>query len=92
MFFPLYSKDVANFHRPKALWYPHDIQIALKEQGKLSTQGPMRIIIKSLGGKGSKFHADAEETVSYVKAKASKKLGCNLSFQYVYSIHICFMY
>ncbi|XP_004288581.1 PREDICTED: transcription initiation factor TFIID subunit 1 isoform X1 [Fragaria vesca subsp. vesca] len=70
----LSNKDVANFHRPKALWYPHDIQIALKEQGKLSTQGPMRIIIKSLGGKGSKFHADAEETVSYVKAKASKKL------------------
>ncbi|XP_024189416.1 transcription initiation factor TFIID subunit 1 isoform X3 [Rosa chinensis] len=70
----LSNKDLANFHRPKALWYPHDIQIAVKEQGKLSTQGPMRIIIKSLGGKGSKVHVGAEETVSCVKAKASKKL------------------
>ncbi|XP_050374136.1 transcription initiation factor TFIID subunit 1 isoform X2 [Argentina anserina] len=70
----LNNKDVANFHRPKALWYPHDIHIAVKEQGKLSTQGPMRIIIKSLGGRGSKVHVNAEETVAYVTAKASKKL------------------
>lgn len=38
-------------------------------------QGPMKIIMKSLGGKGSKLHVDAEETVASVKAKASKKLG-----------------
>lgn len=69
------SKDIANFHRPKALWYPHDIEMAVKEQGKLPTQGPMKIILKSLGGKGSKLHVDAEETVSSVKLKASKKLG-----------------
>jgi len=50
--------------------------VAVKEQGKLPTQGPMKIIIKSLGGKGSKLHVDAEETLSSVKAKASKKLGC----------------
>lgn len=70
----LSNKDIANFHRPKALWYPHDNEVALKEQGQLTTQGPMKIILKSLGGKGSKLHVDAEETVSSVKAKASKKL------------------
>ena len=70
------SKDIANFHRPKALWYPHDNEVAVKQQGKLPTQGPMKIIIKSLGGKGSKLHVDSEETLSTVKAKASKKLGC----------------
>ncbi|XP_048320422.2 transcription initiation factor TFIID subunit 1 isoform X2 [Ziziphus jujuba] len=70
----LSNKDVANFHRPKALWYPHDNEVAVKEQGKLPTLGPMKIIIKSLGGKGSKLHVDAEETISSVKAKASKKL------------------
>lgn len=70
----LSNKDIANFHRPKALWYPHDNEVVLKEQGKLPTQGPMKIILKSLGGKGSKLHVDAEETISSVKAKASKKL------------------
>lgn len=85
------SKDLAHFHRPKALWYPHDNEVAVKEQKKLPTQGPMKIILKSLGGKGSKLHVDAEETVSSVKAKASKKLGgnlssvCDLSF-----LHNCF--
>ncbi|KAG8650399.1 transcription initiation factor TFIID subunit 1 isoform X2 [Manihot esculenta] len=70
----LSNKDLAHFHRPKALWYPHDNEVAVKEQKKLPTQGPMKIILKSLGGKGSKLHVDAEETVSSVKAKASKKL------------------
>lgn len=70
----LSNKDLANFHRPKALWYPHDNEVAAKEQGKLSTHGPMKIIMKSMGGKGSKLHVNAEETVSSVKAKASKKL------------------
>ncbi|XP_017241541.1 transcription initiation factor TFIID subunit 1 isoform X2 [Daucus carota subsp. sativus] len=70
----LSNKDIANFHRPKALWYPHDNEVVLKEQGKLPTQGSMKIILKSLGGKGSKLHVDAEETIASVKAKASKKL------------------
>ncbi|KAJ7943953.1 Transcription initiation factor TFIID subunit 1 [Quillaja saponaria] len=35
---------------------------------------PVKIIMKSLGGRGSKLHVDAEETISSVKAKASKKL------------------
>ncbi|WVZ09636.1 hypothetical protein V8G54_014166 [Vigna mungo] len=77
----LSNKDIANFHRPKALWYPHDNEVAVKEQGKLPTQGPMKIIIKSLGGKGSKLHVDTEETLSTVKAKASKKLGRELEDQ-----------
>ncbi|XP_047333970.1 transcription initiation factor TFIID subunit 1 [Impatiens glandulifera] len=70
----LSNKDIANFHRPRSLWYPHDNEVVVKEQAKLSTQGPMKIILKSLGGKGSKLHVNAEETVSSVKAKASKKL------------------
>ncbi|KAJ6741047.1 hypothetical protein OIU79_001049 [Salix purpurea] len=70
----LSNKDLANFHRPKALWYPHDHELAVKERGKLPTAGPMKIILKSLGGKGSKVHVDAEENISSVKAKASKKL------------------
>lgn len=55
--------------------------MALKEQEKLPTQGPMKVILKSLGGKGSKLHVDAEETILSVKAKASKKLG-QFSFSY----------
>ncbi|KAL8107678.1 transcription initiation factor TFIID subunit 1-like [Apium graveolens] len=70
----LSNKDIANFHRPKALWYPHDNEVVLKEQGILPMQGSMKIILKSLGGKGSKLHVDAEETIFSVKAKASKKL------------------
>ncbi|KAL6206826.1 hypothetical protein ACLB2K_024072 [Fragaria x ananassa] len=49
----LSNKEVANFHRPKALWYPCDNEKAVKSLGKLPTQGPMKIIIKSLGGKGN---------------------------------------
>ncbi|MED6142970.1 hypothetical protein PIB30_002256 [Stylosanthes scabra] len=70
----LSNKDIANFHRPKALWYPHDSEVVVKEQRKLSTQGPMKVIMKSLGGKGTKLHVDAEETLASVKAKAAKKL------------------
>ncbi|KAL9679853.1 hypothetical protein QQ045_017724 [Rhodiola kirilowii] len=67
-------KDIANFHRPKAVWYPHVNEVVIKEQEKLSTQGPMKIILKSLGGKGTKLHVDTQETTFSVKAKASKKL------------------
>ncbi|KAL6201244.1 hypothetical protein ACLB2K_024959 [Fragaria x ananassa] len=70
----LSNKEVANFHRPKALWYPCDNEKAVKSLGKLPTQGPMKIIIQSLGGKGSKLYVDHEETVFSVKAKSSKKL------------------
>lgn len=75
----LSNKDLAHFHRPKSLWYPHDIEVAVKKQGKLPIQGPMKVILKSLGGKGSKLHVDAEETVSSVKVKASKKLDFKLT-------------
>ncbi|KAG2317599.1 hypothetical protein Bca52824_020721 [Brassica carinata] len=70
----LSNKDIANFHRPKALWYPHDNELAIKQQGKLLSQGSMQIVVKSLGGKGSKIHVGIEESVSYLKAKASRKL------------------
>ncbi|PHT96896.1 Transcription initiation factor TFIID subunit 1 [Capsicum chinense] len=75
----LSNKDIANFHRSRALWYPHDNEVVLKEQRKLPTQGPMKIILKSLGGKGSKLHVAAEETISSLKSKASKKLDFKLS-------------
>lgn len=74
----LSNKDIAYFHRPKAVWYPHDIEVALKEQGKLPLHGPMKILLKSLGGKGTKLHVDAEETVQSVKEKASRKLDFKL--------------
>lgn len=35
----------------------------------------MKIILMSMGGKGSKLHVAAEETLASVKVKASKKLG-----------------
>lgn len=70
----LSNKELANFHRPKALWYPHDNEMTVRELQKLPTQGPMKIILKSLGGKGSKHIVDPEETVSSIMAKASKKL------------------
>ncbi|KAJ4867252.1 Transcription initiation factor TFIID subunit 1 [Raphanus sativus] len=71
----LSNKDIANFHRPKAVWYPHDNELAIKQQGKLPSRGgSMKIVIKSLGGKGSKLHVGIEESVSSLKAKASKKL------------------
>ncbi|KAL1212995.1 Transcription initiation factor TFIID subunit 1 [Cardamine amara subsp. amara] len=70
----LSNKDIANFHRPKALWYPHDNELAIKQQGKLPTRGSMKIVVKSLGGKGSKLHVGIEESVSSLKAKASRKL------------------
>ncbi|KAJ9535091.1 LOW QUALITY PROTEIN: hypothetical protein OSB04_un001833 [Centaurea solstitialis] len=70
----LSNKDIAYFHRPKALWYPHDNVVALKEQGKLLTKGSMKVVLKSLGGKGSKLHVDAEETILSLKGKATKKL------------------
>jgi hypothetical protein len=54
--------------------------VVVKQQGKLPTQGSMKVIMKSLGGKGCKLHVGAEETLSSVKAKASKKLGCQFFF------------
>lgn len=66
---------MANFHRPKSIWYPHDNEVAAKKQGKLVAQGPMKIILKCMGGKGSKLHVAAEEILASVKVKASKKLG-----------------
>jgi transcription initiation factor TFIID subunit 1 len=73
----LSNKDLANFHRPKAIWYPHHNEVAAKEQGRLAAKGPMNIILKTLGGKGSKLHVDASETLQILKVKVAKKLGGN---------------
>ncbi|RAL44831.1 hypothetical protein DM860_003590 [Cuscuta australis] len=75
----LSNKDISNFHRPRALWYPHDNEVVRNGQWRLSTQGSMKVILKSLGGKGSKLHVDFEETVSSLKTRASKKLDFKLS-------------
>ncbi|KAI5054933.1 hypothetical protein GOP47_0030078 [Adiantum capillus-veneris] len=69
----LANKDLANFHRPKAIWYPHHNEVAAKEQGKLSVSGPMKVILKTMGGKGSKLNVDASESLESVKAKLLKK-------------------
>ncbi|XP_024386328.1 transcription initiation factor TFIID subunit 1 isoform X4 [Physcomitrium patens] len=71
----LSNKDLANFHRPKAVWYPHHNEVAAKEQGKLAARGSMKVIVKTLGGKGSKLTVDASETLDVLKAKTAKKLG-----------------
>lgn len=76
----LSNKDIANFHRPRAFWYPHDNVVIVKAQGMICTSGPIKVIITSLGGgKGIKLHVDAEETLSAVKSRASKKLDFKLS-------------
>lgn len=73
--YSLCSKDLANFHRPKAVWYPHHNEVAAKEQGILSVSGPMKIILKTMGGKGSRLIVDASETLESVKIKAARKFG-----------------
>lgn len=71
----LTNKDLANFHRPKAIWYPHHNEVAAKEQGELSVKGPMKVILKTMGGKGSKLYVDASEMLDAVKMKSTKKFG-----------------
>ncbi|XP_021774841.1 transcription initiation factor TFIID subunit 1-like isoform X1 [Chenopodium quinoa] len=75
----LSNKDIANFHRPKATWYPHVSELAVKELERLPVQGPMKVLLKSLGGKGCKINVDAEENISSLKSKASKKLDFKLT-------------
>uniref|UniRef100_A0A803KTP6 Transcription initiation factor TFIID subunit 1 n=1 Tax=Chenopodium quinoa TaxID=63459 RepID=A0A803KTP6_CHEQI len=75
----LSNKDIANFHRPKATWYPHVSELAVKELERLPLQGPMKVLLKSLGGKGCKINVDAEENISSLKSKASKKLDFKLT-------------
>lgn len=68
------------------MWYPHHNEVAAKEQGKLAARGPMKVIVKTLGGKGSKLTIDASETLDNLKAKAAKKLGGRYSFWPVFLI------
>jgi transcription initiation factor TFIID subunit 1 len=71
----LCSKEVANFHRPKAKWYPHENKIAAELQGATCSHGKMTAILMTLAGKGIKILVNAEDTPVSVKLKASKKLG-----------------
>ncbi|XP_008806233.2 LOW QUALITY PROTEIN: transcription initiation factor TFIID subunit 1 [Phoenix dactylifera] len=77
----LSNKELANFHRPKALWYPHHNKVAAMIQGAPCTHGPMKIILMSMGGKGkgTKLTVNAEETLLSFKQRASKKLDFKLS-------------
>ncbi|GKD73615.1 transcription initiation factor TFIID subunit 1-like protein isoform X1 [Tanacetum coccineum] len=43
------NKDLAYFHRPKALWHPHENVAALEEQGALLTRGSMKVVLMSFG-------------------------------------------
>ncbi|TVU48820.1 hypothetical protein EJB05_00098 [Eragrostis curvula] len=70
----LSNKEIANFHRPKSKWYPHENKIAAQLQGPACNHGRMTVILMTLGGKGLKFVVNAEETPVFVKTKASKKL------------------
>ncbi|XP_006657187.1 transcription initiation factor TFIID subunit 1 isoform X2 [Oryza brachyantha] len=67
-------KEIANFHRPKAKWYPHENKLTARFQGDECSHGPMTAVVMTLGGKGVKFLVNAEETPLSVKSKASKKL------------------
>ncbi|XP_062178664.1 transcription initiation factor TFIID subunit 1-like isoform X2 [Phragmites australis] len=70
----LSNKEIANFHRPKAKWYPHENKIAAQLQGAVRSHGRMTAILMTLGGKGFKLLVNAEETPVSVISKASKKL------------------
>ncbi|CAA6659835.1 unnamed protein product [Spirodela intermedia] len=62
----LSNKDMANFHRPKALWYPHENEFVTKIEGVPYTQGPINIILKSLGGKEPNFKPSEKVKVFYM--------------------------
>uniref|UniRef100_A0A452XC77 Ubiquitin-like domain-containing protein n=1 Tax=Aegilops tauschii subsp. strangulata TaxID=200361 RepID=A0A452XC77_AEGTS len=66
--------EIANFHRPKAKWYPHENKLAVELQGAACSHGSMTVIVMTLGGKAVKLLVNAEETPLSVKSKASKKL------------------
>ncbi|CAD6336096.1 unnamed protein product [Miscanthus lutarioriparius] len=69
----LSNKEIANFHRPRAKWYPHENKIAAQLQGTACSHGRMAALLMSLGGKGVKILVNAEDTPVSVKLKASKK-------------------
>jgi hypothetical protein len=69
------SKEIVNFHRPKAKWYPHENKLAAQLQGVACNQGRMTVILMTLGGKGVKLVFNVDETPVSVKLKVSKKLG-----------------
>nr|TKW29245.1 hypothetical protein SEVIR_3G383800v2 [Setaria viridis] len=70
----LSNKEIVNFHRPKAKWYPHENKLAAQLQGVASSHGRMTAILMTLGRKGFKLVFNADETPVSVKLKVSKKL------------------
>lgn len=75
----LSTREIAHFHRPKSTWYPRENVYASKLQGGLCTQGPIKIILKSLGGKHMKLHMDAGEAGFFIKSKIAQKLDFKLT-------------
>ncbi|CAL4891391.1 unnamed protein product [Urochloa decumbens] len=75
----LSNKEIVNFHRPKAKWYPHENKIAAQLQGAAFSYGQMTAVLMTLGGKGFKLVVNADETPVSVKLKVSKKLEFKLS-------------
>jgi transcription initiation factor TFIID subunit 1 len=63
----LYSKEIANFNRPKAKWYPHENKIATQLQGVACSHERMTVILMTSRGKGLKFVVNAVETPVFVK-------------------------
>ncbi|CAA7391083.1 unnamed protein product [Spirodela intermedia] len=75
----LTTREIAHFHRPKSTWYPHENEYASKLQGALCTQGPIKIMLKALGGKHIKLHMDAGGAALFIKSKIAKKLDFKLT-------------
>ncbi|MQL72217.1 hypothetical protein Taro_004521 [Colocasia esculenta] len=74
----LSNKELANFHRPRALWYPCENEFASRLEGTRCTQGSIKIILKSLGGKKIKLLLDVKDSLSSIKIRLSKKLDFKL--------------
>lgn len=73
--FSFLSKEIANFHRPRALWYPRENKEAAKLQGEFCNQGLIKVILKTLTGKFTLLRVDVEDTILSILGKSSKKLG-----------------
>jgi transcription initiation factor TFIID subunit 1 len=63
----LCSKEIENFNRPKAKWYPHENKIVAQLQGGACSHERMTVILMTLGGKGLKFVVNVVETPVFVK-------------------------
>ena len=69
----LSTGKIANFHRPRSSWYPRENKYASKLEGDICVRGPIKMILKSLGGKYIKLKTDVGESSFFIKSKISKK-------------------